>query len=288
LTVGIEEVRAAGRAEIHRSDIVRRKPCGQELISGNGNQIKMNGGRAGDVLPWQLHIGEGDRTPFGMQPARFGWLAKELVDAREAPLKGFLHLVPHFIATHADGRTQHSQQALRLRSIHAAHPPHGLFDDACQRATPPCMNCRHGSTLRVYQQHGQTIGGSDRQQDTSLIGQQRITCRLGNARLFRYSFPTQAVLEFAGGCPPNLIDSGGMDLPEGSQHEMFRAKLLEEKFPIFPHPYARLAFCESEVEPRRRAPAHPAPAGTECMHQPGITGDEGVLNPGQPATRDDL
>jgi hypothetical protein len=69
---------------------------------------------------------------------------------------------------------------------------------------------------------------------------------------------------------------------------MLRAKLLEEKLPIFPHPRARLAFCESEVELRCRTAAHPAPAGTECMDQPGIAGDERVLNPGQPATRDDL
>jgi hypothetical protein len=79
-----------------------------------------------------------------------------------------------------------------------------------------------------------------------------------------------------------------MDLPEGRRREMFRAKLLEEKVPVFPHSRARLAFCESQVQPRRRTAAHPTLAGTECMDQPGITGDERVLNPGQPAAPDDL
>jgi hypothetical protein len=71
-----------------------------------------------------------------------------------------------------------------------------------------------------------------------------------------------------------------MDLAERSQCEVFRAKLLEEKFPIFPHPGARLALRESEVQPRRRTTAHPTPAGSECMDQPRITADERVLNPG--------
>ena len=113
-----------------------------------------------------------------------------------------------------------------------------------------------------------------------MIGQQRITRSLGNARLFRHSIPAQAVLGFAAGCTPNLIDTGGMDLPERRQREVLRAKLLEEKFPIFPHPGARLARRESEVQPRRRTTAHPTPAGSECMDQPRIPADERVLNPG--------
>jgi hypothetical protein len=134
--------------------------------------------------------------------------------------------------------------------------------------------------FRVHQQHGQAIGGSHRQQDTRLLGQQRIPCGLRKAWLFRQSIPGAAVLESAGGCTQNLIDTGGMDLPERRQHEVFRAKLLEEKFPIFTHPGARLARRESEVQPRRRTTAHPTPAGTECMDQPRITADERVLNPG--------
>ena len=149
-----------------------------------------------------------------MQGRGLSYFAKELVRVREAPLKRFLHLFPHFITTHTDGRTQHGKQASRLRTIHAAHLPHSLFHQACQRATPPGMNCRHGSLFRVHQQHGQAIGGSHRQQDTSLLGQQRITYGLCNARLFRQSIPAEAVLEFAGGCTQNLIDTGGMDLPE--------------------------------------------------------------------------
>jgi hypothetical protein len=79
-----------------------------------------------------------------------------------------------------------------------------------------------------------------------------------------------------------------MDLPERRQREMFRAELLEEKFPILPHPGARLARRESEVQTRRRTMAHPTPAGPECMDQPRTTADERVLNPGQPATRNGL
>jgi hypothetical protein len=79
-----------------------------------------------------------------------------------------------------------------------------------------------------------------------------------------------------------------MDLPEGRQREVFRAKLLEEKVAIFPHPGPSLACGESEVEPRRRTAAHPTPAGAKGMDQPGIAADERVFNPGQPATQDDL
>jgi hypothetical protein len=112
------------------------------------------------------------------------------------------------------------------------------------------MNCRHRPAFRVHQQHRQAIGNSHRQQDTSLIGQQRIPGRLRHARLFRRSIPTQAVLEFTRGGTPNLIDLGGMDLPKRRLREMLRAKLLEEKFPVFTHPRTPLAFCESEVELR--------------------------------------
>jgi hypothetical protein len=79
-----------------------------------------------------------------------------------------------------------------------------------------------------------------------------------------------------------------MDLPERRQREVFRAKLLQEKFPVVPYLGARFAPRESEVQPRRRTTAHPNPACAESMDQPGITGHEWVLNPGQSATRDDL
>jgi hypothetical protein len=150
------------------------------------------------------------------------------------------------------------------------------------------MNCRHNSMFRVDQQQGQAIGGSDRQQDTDLLGQQRVPYGLRNSRLFRQTIPAAAVLEFAGGSTPNLIDTGGMDLAERSQCVAFHTKLPEEKLPIFPHPGGRLALRESKVQPRRRTTAHATPAGTECMDQPGITADERVLNPGQPAARNDL
>jgi hypothetical protein len=142
--------------------------------------------------------------------------------------------------------------------------------------------------FRVHQEQWQAIGGSHRQQDTGLMGQQRIANRSHHARLFPLFTPAAAVLEFAGGCALSLVDHGGMDLPKRRQRKMFYPKLPEEELPIFPHPRARLAFCESEVEPRRGTAAHPTPAGTEGMDQPGITGHERVLNPAQPATRDDL
>ena len=163
---------------------------------------------------------------FGMRRCGFRLFAKELIRVREAPLKRFLHLFPHLITTYTDGRTDHGKQASGLRTIHAAHLPHGLFDDARQHSAPPGMNRGHGSTFRVCQQHGQAIGSPHRQQDTRLIGQQRITSRLGEARLFWHSVPGQAVLEFATDRAPNLIYSRGMDLLELRQREVFRANLL--------------------------------------------------------------
>jgi hypothetical protein len=139
--------------------------------------------------------------------------------------------------------------------------------------------------FRVHQQNGQAIGGPHRQQDTGLLGQQRVPCGLCNTR---WSIPAQAVLGFAGGCTHNLINIGGMDLAERSQREVFHAKLPEEKFPVFPHPGARLPRRESEVQSRRRSTAQTTAAGTEGMDQPRITADERVLNPGQPATRNGL
>jgi hypothetical protein len=127
------------------------------------------------------------------------------------------------------------------------------------------MNRSHHSKFRVRQQHGQAIGGCYRKQNTCLIGQQRITSRLGEARLFGHSASAQPVLEFTTGGPPNLIHVGGMDLPERRQHEVFRAKLLQEELPIFPHSGAWLALGESEVQPRRWAAAHPTSAGAESM-----------------------
>jgi hypothetical protein len=85
-----------------------------------------------------------------------------------------------------------------------------------------------------------------------------------------------------------MINGGGMDLPERRQGEMFHAELLEEKFPIFPHPGALIALRESEVQPRGRTVAHPTAAGTECMNQPRIPTDKRVLDPSQPATGDGL
>jgi hypothetical protein len=79
-----------------------------------------------------------------------------------------------------------------------------------------------------------------------------------------------------------------MDLPERRQGEVFHAKLLKEKFPISPYPGALFALRESEVQPRGRTAAHPTAAGTECMDQPRVAGDERVLDPSQPDTGDDL
>jgi hypothetical protein len=177
---------------------------------------------------------------------------------------------------------------LRLRTIYSSHLSHSLFHQARKYTTPAGMNCRHSSMFRVHQQQGHAIGGSDRQQDTGLLGQQRVPYRLRNVRLFRRTIPAQAVLEFAGGCTPNLIDTGGMDLAERSQCEAFYTKLLEEKSPVFPHPGGRLALRESEVQPRRRPAAHPTSPSTECVDQPRITADERALNPDQPAARNGL
>ena len=85
----------------------------------------------------------------------------------------------------------------------------------------------------------------------------------------------------------NLINNCGMDLPKGSQHEMFRAKLLQEEFLIFLRSRARLARCEPRVQPLREA-GPDSPAGAECMDQPRITGHQRVLNPGQTAPRKGL
>jgi hypothetical protein len=214
--------------------------------------------------------------------------AKESIRVREALLKRLQHLSPYFITTRADGRTQHGKDTLGLRTVYSSHLPHSLFHQARKHTTPAGMNCRHSSVFRVHQQQGHAIGGSNRQQDTGLFGQQRVTYGLRNARLFRQTIPAAAVLEFTGGSTPNLMDAGGMDLAERSQCVAFHTKLPEEKLPIFPYPGRRLALRESEVQPRGRTAAHATPAGTECMHQPGITADERVLNPGQPAARNGL
>jgi hypothetical protein len=168
--MGIKEVRPAGSAEIYRRDTVRCKPCGQELILGNGNQVKMNGSRAGGAVAWRLHAEGGERTPSGARRCGFRYLAKEPISMQEAPLKRLPHLFSHIITTHANGRPQHGKQVLRVRTIRAAHLPHSFLDDACQQATPPGVNCRHSSMSRVYQQYGKAIGGSHRQQDTGLLG----------------------------------------------------------------------------------------------------------------------
>jgi hypothetical protein len=110
--------------------MVRCKPCCQELVLGYCHQVKMNGRGAGGVMAWRSHAQQGYRTPRGIERRGFRSLAKELIRAREAPLKRLLHLLPHFITTHADRRAKHGQQALRLRTTHAAHLPYGLFDDA--------------------------------------------------------------------------------------------------------------------------------------------------------------
>jgi len=201
----------------------------------------------------------------------------------EAPLKRLQHIFPDFITTRANGWTQHGKETLGLRTIPSSHFSHSLFHQTPKHTTPAGMNCRHGSMFGVHQQYGQAVGGSHRKQDSGLPGQQRVPFGLRDARLLRLIIPAQAALEFAGGCPPDLIDAGGMDLADRSQREVFHAKLPEERLPILPHPGMQFAHGESEIQPRRRAMAYPAPAGTECMDQPRITPDERVLNPGEPA-----
>jgi hypothetical protein len=68
---------------------------------------------------------------FGMRRREFRSFTKELICAGEACLKRFLHLFLHCITTYADGRTDHGKQTSGLSTIHAAHLPHGLFDDTC-------------------------------------------------------------------------------------------------------------------------------------------------------------
>ena len=62
LAVGIKHVRAASRAEIHCGQIARRQPRSQELMAGNGDQIKVNRG-CGTGAPWHaLTVERGERA----------------------------------------------------------------------------------------------------------------------------------------------------------------------------------------------------------------------------------
>jgi len=63
-----------------------------------------------------------------------------------------------------------------------------------------------------------------------------MTARLDEARPFGHSVPAQALFEFAADGRPNVIHTGGMDLPERRRREVFRAKLPQEEFPVFPTP----------------------------------------------------
>jgi hypothetical protein len=79
-----------------------------------------------------------------------------------------------------------------------------------------------------------------------------------------------------------------MDLPKRRQREAFRAKLTEENVAVFPHAGLRLTLRESQIEPGGGAAAHPTPPSAKGVDQPGITGEERVLNPGQLAPRDEM
>ncbi len=99
--------------------------------------------------------------------------------------------------------------------------------------------------LRIYQEHGQAVGSSHRQEDAGLISQQHIAFRLSKAGLTGRRAPGKAVLKFAAPRVTNLINDRGMDLPYRRQRKVFRAKLPKEKVLVLPHSELRLALRES-------------------------------------------
>ena len=141
------------------------------------------------------------------------------------------------------------------------------------------MNCCHRPMLRIYQEHGQAVGSSHRQEDAGLISQQHIAFRLSKAGLTGRRAPGKAVLKFAAPRVTNLINDRGMDLPYRRQRKVFRAKLPKEKVLVLPHSELRLALRESQIEAGGGSAAHPATASTKGMDQPGIAGEERMFNP---------
>jgi len=121
-----------------------------------------------------------------------------------------------------------------------------------------------------------------------LIRQQRVAFRLGETGMFSRGAPCQVVFEFVTRCVIDLKNDRGMDLPKRRQREAFRAKLTKEKVPVLPHAGLRFALRASQIEASGRTSANPPAASAKGMDQPGITGEERVFNPGQPAPRDEM
>jgi hypothetical protein len=121
-----------------------------------------------------------------------------------------------------------------------------------------------------------------------LISQQRVAFRLSKARLVRLRAPGKAVFKFAVRPATHLINDRGMDLPKRRKREAIRAKLPREKVPILAHPGLRFTLRESQIEASGATVAHAATASTKGVDQPGIRGEKRVLDPGQPASRDEM
>ncbi len=102
----------------------------------------------------------------------------------------------HFVAARADRRSDCGDQVGWSRSVELTELLNGLFYYASRRPPPPSMNRRNGLRASIYQQDRYTVGGSDADRLTGLIGHQSVA------------------LLFAIGQPRSVPNPVRMDLPE--------------------------------------------------------------------------
>lgn len=283
-----EKVGSARSAEIRHLNFCVVDAGPAELITGDGNKVKVQGRMRVRPVAWRLFGKEKQGIPSGDLRFHFivGSGAKVILTFWVATAKCVHHFIAHFIATRPDGRPNRRQQIIRLRIKDANHFTDGDLHDARERSTPSGMDGGHGAAARVSQEDGHAVCPPYGKQNAGLLSDQGVTLVQRHARDLWRGIAGRPVFKLAARASHHLVNVSRVNLPEFGEREMRRAQFVKKPFSVFFHNFSFICFNETEIQSRGGRPAGASDARTESVPHPALGCQAGALNPFEAPARD--
>lgn len=213
---------------------------------------------------------------------------EELGSVDEAPVECRDELFPDAITAGLDAGANGGSNMARARAEDGAHHAHGFFGDPTQRPAPARVDCGDDAAARIDEQYRLAIRGSNGQEDSRLIGHERVSRERPAFWVERRVSAHGDKFDTARIPDDGAKDVSGMNLPQMRPRESGRAE-RRKKFPaVLLDGFPAVGFGEAEIEPAARAGARAARARGERMQQPRKTRERARLDPREPAPRDQL
>ncbi len=216
LAVRKEDVGAARRAVICHMDVGGGDAGPAQLIAGNRDQVKVQGGYGIRPVAWRLLGKEKERVPAG---DRFLDLivrshAKEIFTIRVPAGKRDHDFIAHFIATRTNRGSDRRHQITRIGTEDANHLPDGDLYNASECSSPSGVNGGHRAAARVGQENGHAIRTSYGKGNAGFLSEEGVTLRQSIASATRDWITGRPIFELAARAAHYLVHCCRVNLPE--------------------------------------------------------------------------